>query len=188
MAAPRTTRKKPNILITGTPGVGKSTLAETVSSSTGFRFVNVGDLIERLHLYSEKDDQRDCTIFDEDPLLDEMEIMLQDGGNIVDFHSCDFFPERWFDLVIVLRSDTEILYQRLEERGYPLKKVQENVQAEILQVVLDEAAESYKKEIIWVLPNNNADDMEKNTTQMTEWIEKRLQGNSGSGGVKKPHR
>jgi hypothetical protein len=26
------------------------------------------------------------------------------GGNVVDFHSCDFFPERWFDLVVILRT------------------------------------------------------------------------------------
>jgi len=38
------------------------------------------------------------------------------GGNIVDFHSCDFFPERWFDLVVVLRTYNEILYPRLEKR------------------------------------------------------------------------
>ncbi len=24
------------------------------------------------------------------------------GGNIVEFHSCEFFPERWFDLVRLL--------------------------------------------------------------------------------------
>jgi adenylate kinase len=38
------------------------------------------------------------------------------GGNIVDYHSCDFFPERWFDLVIVLQTDNTILYDRLEKR------------------------------------------------------------------------
>ena len=30
------------------------------------------------------------------------EIELSEGGTVVDFHSCDFFPERWFDLVLVL--------------------------------------------------------------------------------------
>jgi adenylate kinase len=38
------------------------------------------------------------------------------GGNIIDFHSCDFFPERWFDLVIVLQTDNTVLYDRLEKR------------------------------------------------------------------------
>lgn len=49
-------------------------------------------------------------------LLDEMENMLAGGGNIVDFHSSELFPERWFDLVIVLRSDNKLLYDRLVAR------------------------------------------------------------------------
>lgn len=41
---------------------------------------------------------------------------MSEGGYIVDFHSCDFFPERWFDLVVVLRANTAVLYDRLKER------------------------------------------------------------------------
>ena len=33
---------------------------------------------------------------DEDKLCDVMEPMMAEGGNVVDFHSCEFFPERWF--------------------------------------------------------------------------------------------
>jgi len=36
----------------------------------------------------------------------------------VDYHGCDFFPERWFDIVFVLRTNNTILYERLEQRGY----------------------------------------------------------------------
>ena len=39
-----------------------------------------------------------------------------EGGNIVDYHGCDFFPERWFDIVFVLRTNNTILYERLEQR------------------------------------------------------------------------
>ena len=49
-------------------------------------------------------------------ICDALEDQLNVGGNIVDFHSCDFFPERWFDLVIVLQTDNTILYDRLEKR------------------------------------------------------------------------
>ena len=37
----------------------------------------------------------------------------------MDFHSCDFFPERWFDLVIVLQTDNTVLYDRLDKRCVP---------------------------------------------------------------------
>ena len=44
---------------------------------------------------------------------------MEAGGIIVDYHGADLFPERWFELVIVLRSDNTVLYQRLESRCAP---------------------------------------------------------------------
>jgi len=46
---------------------------------------------------------------DEDMVCDELEEQMTSGGNVLDFHSCDFFPERWFDLVVILRTDTDVL-------------------------------------------------------------------------------
>jgi hypothetical protein len=45
-----------------------------------------------------------------------MEPTMAAGGNVVEFHSVDFFPERWFDLVLVLRTDNTTLYDRLKAR------------------------------------------------------------------------
>ena len=58
-----------------------------------------------------------------------------EGGIVVDYHACEFFPERWFDLVIVLRCDNTILFDRLTERNYPEKKIRENVECEIFGTV-----------------------------------------------------
>ena len=38
------------------------------------------------------------------------------GGLILDWHTCDVWPERWVDLVVVLRCDHEKLWKRLEKR------------------------------------------------------------------------
>jgi adenylate kinase len=45
-----------------------------------------------------------------------MEVLLKNGGYVVDFHGSEMFPERWFDLVIVLRTDNSILFDRLKKR------------------------------------------------------------------------
>lgn len=66
------------------------------------------------------------------------------GGCVVDYHGCDFFPERWFDIVVVLRCDNTILYDRLAARGYDGKKIRENIECEIFGSLLEEALESYK--------------------------------------------
>ena len=49
-------------------------------------------------------------------VIDELEEVMSAGGNIVDYHGCEFFPERWFDIVFVLRTDNTVLYERLENR------------------------------------------------------------------------
>lgn len=49
-------------------------------------------------------------------VLDELEDQMGQGGNVIDYHGCEFFPERWFDIVFVLRTDNPILYTRLESR------------------------------------------------------------------------
>lgn len=48
--------------------------------------------------------------------MDGLEESMSLGGNIVDYHSCEFFPERWFDIVFVLRVDNTTLFDRLTAR------------------------------------------------------------------------
>ena len=106
----------PNILLTGTPGVGKTTLGKELASRSGLKYVNVGDLAREGQLYDGYDEEYDCPILDEDIVVDELENQMSEGGVIVDYHGCDFFPERWFHIVFVLKTDNSILYKRLENR------------------------------------------------------------------------
>ena len=104
---------------------------------------------------------------------------MADGGKVVDFHSCEFFPERWFDLVLVLQADTDVLYDRLVARNYSNKKIDENMEAEIMQVVLEAARESYSEEIVHVLASNTLDDMESNISRVEQWLQSWLQNEAG---------
>ena len=90
-------------------------------------------------------------------------------GVVVDFHSCELFPERWFDLVVVLRVDTDKLYDRLSERNYNAKKRSENVECEIMNVVLDEAMESYDTNIVQELKSNSLEELEQNVDRIEQW-------------------
>lgn len=101
--------------------------------------------------------------------MDEMEQFMGAGGHVVDFHSCEFFPERWFDIVLVLRTDNTVLFDRLKARGYTDKKVTENVECEIMQIVLDEAQKSYDSNIVHEVPSNTVDDMESNVERVEQW-------------------
>ena len=59
-------RTRPNILVTGTPGTGKTVTANTLAERTGLSYVNVGDLAKEKHLYEGWDEQYGCHVLDED--------------------------------------------------------------------------------------------------------------------------
>lgn len=59
-------RNKPNILVTGTPGTGKTTTCALLAETTGLTHVNIGDLVKKESLHSGWDDEYECFIIDED--------------------------------------------------------------------------------------------------------------------------
>ncbi len=72
---------------------------------------------------------------------------------------------------MVLRTDSTRLYDRLKARNYPESKLQENLDSEIMEVLLEEARESYDKEIVVELQSNEAEDVESNVERIVIWIE-----------------
>lgn len=97
---------------------------------------------------------------------------MAEGGVVIDHHSSDLFPERFFDLVIVLQTDNTLLFDRLKARGYNEKKLKENIECEIMQVPAEEAHRSYKHEIVQVLTSNDTDEMEANVERVVEWCQR----------------
>lgn len=59
-------RAQPSILVTGTPGVGKSTFAESLAAATGLRYINVGELCKEKSYFDGWDEERQCHYIDED--------------------------------------------------------------------------------------------------------------------------
>lgn len=167
----QTNRSAPNILITGTPGVGKSTLCEKLSQTTGLKWLEISKIAKENSCVEEYDPVYQCAVLDEDKLLDGLEDIMGAGGNIVDYHSCELFPERWFDIVFVLRTDNTTLYDRLVNRGYEGKKLEDNVDCEIFQTVLEEAKASYATHIVHELVNSNYEELESNLQKIYVWLQ-----------------
>ncbi|KAL8996768.1 MAG: hypothetical protein Q9169_003791 [Polycauliona sp. 2 TL-2023] len=177
-------RSKPNIIVTGTPGVGKTTLCESLASTTDLLHLAINRVAQERGCHDGWDDALNSWVVDEDkvrrpeeeeesnpPILDAIEDEVKQGGYLIDWHACDLFPQSWIDLVIVLRSDSTPLYDRLKTRNYPDQKLQENMDAEIMEVLLNEAREAFDPELVVELQSNTSEDMESNASRVETWIE-----------------
>ena len=155
-----------NILISGTPGVGKSTHASELATRVGLKYININELAEEGDLYHGWDSELESKIINEEMILDEIEHSVKKGGCVVDYHSCDMFPKSWFRLVFVLRTDNTVLYDRLEKRGYNEVKMKNNIECEIFQELLEEAREHFGIDRVIELFSNEVDDIENNLEMM----------------------
>ncbi|GAV55182.1 hypothetical protein ZYGR_0AS05060 [Zygosaccharomyces rouxii] len=165
-------RYQPNLLITGTPGCGKSTTSELLQRRlSDFQYYDISDFAQKNDCCEGYDKGRKSHIVDEDKLLDLLEPLLRKGGNIIDWHVNDIFPERLIDLVVVLRCENSTLYQRLNKRGYHQAKIDENIDAEIMGVVMQDALDSYEKEIVVELTSDTTEQMENNVDRIVSWVE-----------------
>ncbi len=61
-----TTRSRPNILVTGTPGTGKTTTSDLIASTLGLTHLPVSDLVKEHSLHQGYDQEFDTYILDED--------------------------------------------------------------------------------------------------------------------------
>jgi adenylate kinase len=55
-------------------------------------------------------------------------------------------------------------------RKYPEVKLQENIDAEIMEVLLQEAKDSYDEDIVVVLSSNTAEEMDENVDRIEAWL------------------
>ncbi|EHP88575.1 Adenylate kinase [Methanotorris formicicus Mc-S-70] len=121
------------IAITGTPGVGKTTISKKLAEKLGFRHIDITEVVKEYKLYSEKDEEMDSYVIDFDKLR---EFLYGLDNVILDGHVSHLLD---VDYIVVLRCNPEVIKKRLEERRYKQKKVMENVEAEILDVCLAES-------------------------------------------------
>ncbi len=136
------------IAVTGTPGVGKTSACSKIKRMPVY---HVNDLVEMFGLVDGYDHKRKTKEVDVKKLAKKIEKL--DGDMIFEGHFSHMLDP---DIAIVLRCSPAVLEKRLKKKGWPDKKVQENVEAEAVDVVLIEALE------------NVAEVLEVDTTEMTD--------------------
>jgi len=134
------------ILITGTPCVGKTTVAKKLSAELNAHYINLTEFAQKHNLIIEKDTQRKTFVIDEKAMRKEIRSYLQTSGKstvVIEGHyAAAVVPRRYATRIFVLRRNPIELRSLMEKRGFKNSKLWENIASEILDVSLTEALES----------------------------------------------
>lgn len=138
---------KKAIIITGTPGTGKSILCQKLARKYGFLHLDVNKIIKEKKLRQRYDHKRKTYVVDEKKLSKELikEIKKSNKTLVIDSHLSHFIPSRYVRLCIVTKTEIGVLFSRLKKRGYNKQKIQENIQSEIFDICLNEAIQRKHK-------------------------------------------
>lgn len=130
------------IIISGTPGTGKSTIMDLLSKRLNMEKLHVSSFLIDNKVFLEYDSVHQSYIIDEEKAIQLLNSYIKGKNIVVE----TIYPSliSTADKVIVLRKDPRVLYEELKRRGWNEIKVAENVMAEILGVISSEAKEYFQ--------------------------------------------
>ncbi|HMA83926.1 MAG TPA: adenylate kinase family protein [Candidatus Thermoplasmatota archaeon] len=134
------------IALTGTPGTGKTTIASILKKYEVI-VISLKALAEQHNFIESYDEQRQSNILNLDAIEQYLKKTIKkDELVIVESHLAHLLSI--VDSVIVLRCHPQTLRKRLEQRNWPWKKIYENLESEILDVILCESVEDHGKQSV----------------------------------------
>lgn len=154
------------VVVSGTPGVGKTTVAKKLAEIFKFEYLHVSQFAIERKLYVDYDPDRNSYIIDEDRLKEELNEYVKDKDVVIESIYPSFIDNS--AKVIILRKNPLMLYEELRRRGWNEIKVAENTMAEALDVILSEALEAFPKEKICQIDVTNKP-VERIIEQILKW-------------------
>ncbi|KAM0681524.1 Adenylate kinase isoenzyme 6 [Glugoides intestinalis] len=135
------------VLVTGTPGVGKSTLSKQIADENGIEIIEITSFVKENKLYEQYDAKLDTLVFDEETVIENLKKHLEGKDSfIIDTHSPVVVEGMNFDFIFHILCDTTEIARRLEDRGYTAYKIEKNVENEIFNAIGEDLAELFGEE------------------------------------------
>lgn len=131
------------IIVTGSVGSGKTTVAKKLARKYRYKYVDVNKLIKEKRLYDDYDSVMKSYIVDTPVLVKFLRKMIEKSKKklVIDSHMSHYLPKKYVEVCVVTTCDLLELKKRLKRRKYPKAKFEENMNAEIFEVCLMEAQE-----------------------------------------------
>ena len=128
------------IIVTGTPGVGKTAVGKLLAKRIGSEFLSLGDLVKTQGLHKGFDRRVQSYIINERAVEWMLKGYLKDHREkriVFETHSFNSILHKTHGMVaVVLRLDPLVLARRLKGRNWPKLKIWENVEAELIDLSL----------------------------------------------------
>jgi adenylate kinase len=153
------------VALTGTPGTGKSAVA-TLLQLKGFTIVRLNELAVETKSVDGFDKKRDTKLVDITKLNNYIKKHYK-TDELVFFDGHIAHLLRSMDKIIILRCHPQHLRKRLATKGWKEEKIQENIDAETIDVILCEAVEKHPKENIFEINTTKKTIEEISTLIMT---------------------
>ena len=135
------------VALTGTPGVGKTSVSYVLQDK-GFKNVDLNKVAVEESFIAGVDKERDSKIIDLDKLNDYVKNRYKSKDVVfLVGHVSHLLKD--VDKVIVLRCHPDELSRRLSEKKWVEKKIKENLEAEVLDVILCESLEVHSEKNVF---------------------------------------
>lgn len=131
------------IIVSGTPGTGKTTIAKKIAKERKARYIDVNLLVTKHKLSEGYDKKRKTRIVDVKKLNKVLIKLIKTSKEdlVIDSHLSHYLPAKYVDLCIITKCDLKELKRRLKRKKYSKEKIKENLDAEVFDVCLNEAKE-----------------------------------------------
>ncbi|ABN69892.1 conserved hypothetical protein [Staphylothermus marinus F1] len=145
------------VIIAGTPGTGKTTIARLLSKRINAVHVDVSRYVIDNKLYIDYDSMHLSYVIDEEKVVKKLLELVEKSDKIViiDTHYPEILPPNIVEYVFVLRTNPIILEERLRKKGWPWRKIRENVMAEILSIVVSNAINRFGEDKVFEIDTSN---------------------------------
>ena len=125
------------IVVTGTPGTGKTAVARIISKSLGLPLIEVNALVKEKRLYTGR--ESGSLIVD----MPKLKRALRGFTGVVEGHVlCEL---KLPGTAIVLRASPRSIRARLAPRHYPARKLLDNIEAEALDYCAAKAEQNFSR-------------------------------------------
>ena len=157
-----------SIVITGSPGVGKHTVAKELSQKIQREIVDINQIAKESELFEKNDETNDVNT---EKLKEVLKQKISDNCIIVGHLAPYVLDNEKINTVIVLRRSPYDLIRVYKERGYTENKSKENASSEILGIITYDAENQFEEKTVQI--NVSGKEMQ----EIIEKIESIVSGN-----------